>query len=284
MTRTFDEQVAALEKDWAENPRWKGVTRDYTAADVVRLRGSVTPEYTMARNGAEKLWQQINDMDYVHALGTMTGGQAIQYAKAGLPAIYLSGWQVAGGDVDVVALYFELVGPVAQNAIELGGRDVDDGGLTYASAVEPIACFAALVDGDLADHRGGSSRVEFVGDDARHATDGVGATAVTCGDEEFGERPDERGRGAERVTIGKDHLGISSKRLDHREEVVPVAGVERSDVIPQGEEDLVHGERSADGLDEHAHADRACGEAELGFGPLEHVVPEQSVGGTFELG
>ena len=52
MTRTFDEQVAALEKDWAENPRWKGVTRDYTAADVVRLRGSVTPEYTMARNGA----------------------------------------------------------------------------------------------------------------------------------------------------------------------------------------------------------------------------------------
>lgn len=96
MTRTFDEQVAALEKDWAENPRWKGVTRDYTAADVVRLRGSVTPEYTMARNGAEKLWQQINDMDYVHALGTMTGGQAIQYAKAGLPAIYLSGWQVAG--------------------------------------------------------------------------------------------------------------------------------------------------------------------------------------------
>ena len=90
MTRTFDEQVAALEKDWAENPRWKGVTRDYTAADVVRLRGSVTPEYTMARNGAEKLWQQINDMDYVHALGTMTGGQAIQYAKAGLPAIYLS--------------------------------------------------------------------------------------------------------------------------------------------------------------------------------------------------
>ena len=96
MNPTFDEQVAALEKDWAENPRWNGVTREYTAADVVRLRGSVTPEYTLARQGAEKLWQQVNDMDYVHALGTMTGGQAIQYAKAGLPAIYLSGWQVAG--------------------------------------------------------------------------------------------------------------------------------------------------------------------------------------------
>jgi len=96
MNPSFDQQVAALEKDWAENPRWNGVTRDYTATEVVRLRGTVTPEPTLARQGAEKLWQRINEMDYVHALGAMTGGQAIQYAKGGLPAIYLSGWQVAG--------------------------------------------------------------------------------------------------------------------------------------------------------------------------------------------
>jgi isocitrate lyase len=93
---SFADQVAALEKDWADNARWDGVTRDYTAADVVRLRGSVTPEVTLARQGAAKLWDRLLDMDYVHALGAMTGGQAIQYAKAGLPAIYLSGWQVAG--------------------------------------------------------------------------------------------------------------------------------------------------------------------------------------------
>ncbi|MEM7142788.1 MAG: isocitrate lyase, partial [Actinomycetota bacterium] len=91
MNPSFDEQVAALKKDWAENPRWNGVTRDYTAEDVVRLRGTVTPEHTLARQGAEKLWDRVNNMDYVHALGTMTGGQGIQYAKAGLPAIYLSG-------------------------------------------------------------------------------------------------------------------------------------------------------------------------------------------------
>jgi len=96
MNPSFDEQVAALKKDWAENPRWDGVTRDYTAEDVVRLRGSVTPECTLARQGAEKLWDLVNNTDYVHALGTMTGGQAINYAKGGLPAIYLSGWQVAG--------------------------------------------------------------------------------------------------------------------------------------------------------------------------------------------
>ena len=96
MNPSFDEQVAALNKDWAENPRWNGTTRDYTAEDVVRLRGTVTPEHTLARQGAEKLWKNVTTMDYCHALGTMTGGQAIQYAKAGLPAIYLSGWQVAG--------------------------------------------------------------------------------------------------------------------------------------------------------------------------------------------
>jgi len=89
MNPSFSEQVAALEKDWAENPRWNGVTRDYTATDVVRLRGTVTPEPTLARQGAEKLWQRIHDMDYVHALGAMTGGQAIQYAKRGVPAISL---------------------------------------------------------------------------------------------------------------------------------------------------------------------------------------------------
>ncbi len=93
---SFDEQVKALATDWADNDRWTGLTRDYTAADVVRLRGSVTPELTLARQGSAKLWQQLKTMDYVHALGAMTGGQAIQYAKAGLPAIYLSGWQVAG--------------------------------------------------------------------------------------------------------------------------------------------------------------------------------------------
>jgi isocitrate lyase len=96
MNPTFAEQVAALERDWLEDPRWNGVRRDYSADEVVRLRGSVMPECTLARQGAAKLWSRIHSMEFVHALGAMTGGQAVQYAKAGLPAIYLSGWQVAG--------------------------------------------------------------------------------------------------------------------------------------------------------------------------------------------
>ena len=88
-------QIKKIEQDWAENPRWSGVTRDYTAADVVRLRGSVQIEHTLARRGAEKLWKLVNEEDYVNCLGAVTGGQAVQQVKGGIKAIYLSGWQVA---------------------------------------------------------------------------------------------------------------------------------------------------------------------------------------------
>ncbi len=92
---TKDEQIRAIEKDWAENPRWEGIERPYSAEDVLRLRGSVKIEYTLAKIGAERLWNLMKTTDYVNALGALTGGQAIQQVQAGLPAIYCSGWQVA---------------------------------------------------------------------------------------------------------------------------------------------------------------------------------------------
>ena len=93
---TREQQIAALEKDWAENPRWKGIKRGYTAADVVRLRGSLPIEHTLAKRGADKLWNLLNTEPFVNTLGALTGNQAMQQVKAGLKAIYLSGWQVAG--------------------------------------------------------------------------------------------------------------------------------------------------------------------------------------------
>ena len=84
-----------LQRDWATNPRWSGVERTYTAADVVRLRGSLVEEQTLARHGAARLWQLLQERPFVRALGALTGNQAVQQVKAGLPAIYLSGWQVA---------------------------------------------------------------------------------------------------------------------------------------------------------------------------------------------
>ncbi|MFZ9237569.1 MAG: isocitrate lyase [Burkholderiaceae bacterium] len=93
---TREQQAQALAKDWAENPRWKGIKRNYTAEDVVRLRGSVHVEHTLAKRGSEKLWNLMHTEPCVNALGALTGNQAMQQVKAGLKAIYLSGWQVAG--------------------------------------------------------------------------------------------------------------------------------------------------------------------------------------------
>ena len=93
---TREQQIQALTKDWAENPRWKNVKRNYSAEDVVRLRGSVSIDHTLAKRGAEKLWGLLHTEPFVNALGALTGNQAMQQVKAGLKAIYLSGWQVAG--------------------------------------------------------------------------------------------------------------------------------------------------------------------------------------------
>ncbi|HTV02021.1 MAG TPA: isocitrate lyase [Luteitalea sp.] len=89
-------QAADLQQRWDTDPRWKGIQRTYTAEAVVRLRGSVQEDHTLARRGAEKLWNLVNSEDYINALGAMTGNQAVQQVRAGLKAIYLSGWQVAG--------------------------------------------------------------------------------------------------------------------------------------------------------------------------------------------
>src|SRR5690606_9892165 len=97
-----------------ENPRWKGVTRTYSAADVVRLRGSVQPEHTFAKMGAEKLWNLVTqgakpafrpEKDFVNCMGALTGGQAVQQVKAGIQAIYLSGWQVAADNNSAESMY-----------------------------------------------------------------------------------------------------------------------------------------------------------------------------------
>ena len=95
-TRTPLEQAAdRLARSWEGDPRWHGVQRSYSAEDVIRLRGRVLEEHTLARRGADRLWELLHTEDYVHALGALTGNQAVQMVRAGLKAIYLSGWQVA---------------------------------------------------------------------------------------------------------------------------------------------------------------------------------------------
>jgi isocitrate lyase len=102
---TRDLEAQRLKKEWSENPRWKGVKRGYTAEDVVRLRGSLQIEHTLARKGSEKLWRLMQERPFVNSLGAVTGNQAMQQVKAGVPAIYLSGWQVAADANDSLSMY-----------------------------------------------------------------------------------------------------------------------------------------------------------------------------------
>ena len=94
-TLTFSQQVEALERDWAENPRWQGIERAYEASEVVKLRGSLQIEHTLARAGSERLWELLRKPEHVSTFGALNGSQAVQMVKAGLKALYLSGWQVA---------------------------------------------------------------------------------------------------------------------------------------------------------------------------------------------
>ena len=104
MTRR-EQEIAQLRSEWKESPRWAGVKRPYAAEDVVRLRGSLRVEHTLARQGAEKLWRMMHEQPYVHSLGALTGNQAVQQVKAGVPAVYLSGWQVAADANDSLQMY-----------------------------------------------------------------------------------------------------------------------------------------------------------------------------------
>ena len=98
-------QIIELENDWASNPRWEGVVRKYPASEVVRLRGSIQLHYTLAEMGATRLWHLLHTEPFIRALGALTGNQAVEMVSAGLKAIYLSGWQVAGDANDALQMY-----------------------------------------------------------------------------------------------------------------------------------------------------------------------------------
>ncbi|WP_039944404.1 isocitrate lyase [Thermicanus aegyptius] len=95
LKRNVEKEAEELQKEWETNPRWAGIKREYKAEDVIRLQGSVKIEYTLARLGADRLWKLLHEEPFIRALGALTGNQAVQMVKAGLKAIYLSGWQVA---------------------------------------------------------------------------------------------------------------------------------------------------------------------------------------------
>lgn len=130
--------------EWASHPRWNGIERPYSSDDVARLQGSLVLEHTLAKRGAEKLWQLVNNEPYVHALGALTGNQAVQQVRAGLKAIYLSGWQVAAD-------------------ANLAGQMYPDQSLYPANSVPMVVrrINAALQRADQIDHAEGRNEIDW---------------------------------------------------------------------------------------------------------------------------
>jgi len=150
---TIQTQTTSLSQDWSTNPRWTNITRPYSAKDVIRLRGSLKPEHTLARHGAEKLWALVNGgakKGYVNAFGAISAGQAMQQAKAGLEAVYLSGWQVAADGntsetmypdqslyaYDSVPAMVRRINNTFQRADEIQWKNICDGKLNPEDAID----------------------------------------------------------------------------------------------------------------------------------------------------
>src|SRR5678809_287801 len=141
--------VEQIKLDWANNPRWNGVKRNYTAEDVVRLRGTVHVEHSLARIGAEKLWGYLHKEPFVNALGALTGNQAMQQVKAGLKAIYLSGWQVAA-DANVAGEMYPDQSLYPANSVPLVVKRINNAllradQLNHAEGNDDIDYFAPIV-------------------------------------------------------------------------------------------------------------------------------------------
>jgi isocitrate lyase len=134
-----------IKLDWTNNPRWRGITRSYTAEDVVRLRGTVHVEHSLARLGAEKLWNSLHKEPFVNALGALTGNQAMQQVKAGLKAIYLSGWQVAA-DANVAGEMYPDQSLYPANSVPLVVKRINN----------------ALLRADQLNHAEGNDSVDYL--------------------------------------------------------------------------------------------------------------------------
>lgn len=154
---TRQERVNQIVTDWSTNPRWANIERPYTAEDVINLRGSVDIEYTLARLGAERLWNMLHTEDYVAALGALTGNQGVQQVEAGLKAIYLSGWQVAAD-------------------ANLGGQMYPDQSLYPADSVPSVVrrINNALLRADQVQHLSGNGDVHYLAPIVADAEAGFG--------------------------------------------------------------------------------------------------------------
>jgi isocitrate lyase len=274
------EQAAALQKEWETNPRWKGLKRDYTAEAVVRLRGSVQEEHTLARNGAEKLWNLVNSEDYVHSLGALTGNQAVQQVRAGLKAIYLSGWQVAG-DANLAAQTYPDQSLYPANSVPAVVRRINNAlkradQITWSEGKTDVDWFAPIV----ADAEAGFGGVLNAYELMKNMID-AGAAGVHWEDQLSSAKKCGHLGGKVLIPTNQHVKTLNAARLAADVEGVPTLVVARTDAqaatlitsdVDERDRQYVTGERTAEGFYRVTNGIDPCITRALAYAPYADLI------------
>jgi len=279
-TSELQQQADALKKEWETNPRWKGLSRDYTAEDVVRLRGSVTEEHTLARRGAEKLWNLVNSEDYVHALGALTGNQAVQQVRAGLKAIYLSGWQVAG-DANLAAQTYPDQSLYPANSVPAVVRRINNAlkradQITWSEGKTDVDWFAPIV----ADAEAGFGGVLNAYELMKNMID-AGAAGVHWEDQLSSAKKCGHLGGKVLIPTNQHVKTLNAARLAADVEGVPTLVVARTDAqaatlitsdVDERDAQYVTGDRTAEGFYRVKNGVDPCITRALAYAPYSDLI------------
>ncbi|WP_101653618.1 isocitrate lyase [Brevibacterium ihuae] len=271
----------AIQKDWDTNPRWAGITRDYSAQDVVKLRGSLIEEHTLARHGAETLWNLIHTEDFVNALGALTGNQAVQQVKAGLKAIYLSGWQVAA-DANLASQTYPDQSIYPANSVPAVVRRINNA-LMRADQIEmsegqkQIENWLAPIVADAEAGFGGVLNVY----ELMRGMINAGAAGVHFEDQLGSEKKCGHLGGKVLVPTAQHIRTLSAARLAADVENVPTLVIARTDAeaatlmtsdIDERDQKYVTGERTAEGYYKITNGIEPCIDRGLAFAPYSDLL------------
>ncbi|GAA1768940.1 isocitrate lyase [Nonomuraea sp. AD125B] len=269
-----------LQDEWDNDPRWEGIERTYSAEDVIRLRGSVQEEHTLARLGAERLWQLLHTEDYVHALGALTGNQAVQQVKAGLKAIYLSGWQVAA-DANLGGQTYPDQSLYPANSVPAVVRRINNALLradqiTWSEGVEAPHWLAPIVADAEAGFGGVLNAFELM-----KGMIAAGAAGVHWEDQLASEKKCGHLGGKVLIPTGQHIKTLNAARLAADVCGVPSLVIARtdaqaatlltSDVDPRDQE-FTTGERTAEGFYRVRNGIRACIARGLAYAPYSDLL------------
>ncbi|MDQ7908118.1 isocitrate lyase [Phytohabitans sp. ZYX-F-186] len=246
-----------LQDEWTTDPRWRGVERTYTADDVVRLRGAIQEEHTLARRGAERLWALLHDEPYVHALGALTGNQAVQMVRAGLKAIYLSGWQVAA-DANLAGHTYPDQSLYPANSVPAVVRRINNALLraaqiTTAEGVEPPVEWLAPIVADAEAGFGGVLNAY----ELMTAMIAAGAAGVHWEDQLASEKKCGHLGGKVLIPTGQHIRTLNAARLAADVAGIPSVIVARTDAqaatlittdVDERDRPFITGERTAEGF------------------------------------